>query len=506
MVLGSGGGMRLYIVFISGMILIMPSLLVCLLQFTIKGMLHSEVVNYTAKKVSTFAHVRELVIEDMFSTLPQSLDYECNISDVSLLRDPKYYNQFVRVLGIITSRARCSSSGVDLNNDVLAVVYKNDGDGIFILSTPQGGYEYIVALKSDKGLFYAILNNAWIDPMLAMICEGCFNVIVNAKVNNSYASIIKGDMKSPEWAHSVHQKGVHFNMSLTPTALLSTKIENWYNQYSYIISFLFGGICLFVYLFIYSHRQLSYKTLISKALENDEFVPYYQPIVDSSCTEIIGAEVLVRWVRANGEIVYPSSFINDVESDDRMLMMLTTKLIDRVCQDKQFIGHPDKLWFSINIGSKHFMSDDLLKYMSRIGEHSKGIAFEITERQPLHDLRVVASYVDALKDLGHKIKIDDFGVGYGGFSYLQEINVDAIKIDKMFIDTIGTGDVKIKVLESIISMAQEHNYEVIAEGVENAEQVRYLLSKNVRFIQGYYYSPPVNIDDFLDLIKVGMYK
>lgn len=498
--------MRLYIFFISCMIFIMPSLLVFLLQFTIKGMLHSEVVNYTAKKVSTFAHVRELVIEDMFNTLPQSLDYKCNISDVSLLRDPKYYNQFIRVLGIITSGARCSSSGVDLNNDVLAAIYNNDGDGSFILSTPQDGHEYIMAHKSDKGLFYAILNNAWIDPMLAMICEGCFNVIVNAKVNNSYASVIKGDMKSPAWAHSVHQEGAHFHMSLTPTTLLSAKVENWYNQYAYIISSLFGGILLFFYFIVFSHRQISYKVLISKALENDEFVPYYQPIVDSSCTKIIGAEVLVRWIRANGEVVYPSSFINDIESDDRMLMMLTTKLIDQVCQDKQRIGHQDKLWFSINIGSRHFMNDDLLNYMSRIGEYGKGIAFEITERQPLHDLRVVASYVDALKNLGHKIKIDDFGVGYGGFSYLQEIDVDAIKIDKMFVDTIGTDDVKIKVLESIISMAQENNYEIIAEGVENVDQVRYLLSKNVRFIQGYYYSPPVNIDDFLILIKVGICK
>lgn len=497
--------MRLYVIFISCVIFILPSLFMFIFNFSMKNALISEVVSFTAKKISAVAHARELAIEDMFNVLPNNLDYECGMNDLSLLRSEKYYNQFVRVLGVTTNHVRCSSNGVDLTYEKLVALYNGNGNGIFISSIPQGGNEYLVVHKSDKGLFYAILNNSWIDPMLSLICHDCFNVTVNAKVNDNYASVTKGNVKLAEWGHTVLQKGGHFNLLVTPTSLLSTNIEKWYNRYAYILSLLLGIISLFFcYIFLRSPR--SYKKLICAGLRNNEFVPYYQPVVDSYRNEIVGAEVLVRWVQPNGEIVYPSSFINDIESEDRMLMMLTTKLIDRVCQDKQFIDHQDKLWFSINIGSRHFMSNDLLNYMSRMGEHSKGIAFEITERQPLHDLRVAASYVDALKSLGHKIKIDDFGVGYGGFSYLQEINVDAIKVDKMFVDTIGTGDVKVKVLESIISMAQENNYEVIAEGVENVEQVRYLRSKNVRLIQGYYYSPPVNVNDLLTLINVGMCK
>lgn len=500
-----GGAMRLYIVFISCLIFIMPLLLIFIFQLPIKKNLITEVANFTAKKISTVAHAREMAIEDMFNVLPHSLDYDCSLNDLSLLRSPKYYNQFVRVLGVTTNNVHCSSSGVDLAYEMLTTHYKDGYNGMLIFSSPQGGNEYLVVHKSGKGFFYAILNNAWIDPILSIICHNCFNVTVNAKVNSSYASITKGSVKFAEWVDTVRQAGEYFNVSVTPTTLLSTNIDKWYNRYAYIISILLGCALLFGF-FIFSRSPRSYKDLINIGLRNDEFVPYYQPIVDSSSNEIIGAEVLVRWIHSNGEIILPSSFINEIESDYRMLMMLTTKLIDRVCQDKKLFGCKNKLWFSINIGAKHFMHDDLLNHMRLIGEIGNGICFEITERQPLHDVREVASYVDSLKNLGYKIKIDDFGVGYGGFSYLQEINIDAIKIDKMFIDTIGSNDVKIKVLESIISMAQENNYEIIAEGVENAEQISYLLSKKVNFIQGYYYSPPVNIDNFLILVKVGMCK
>ncbi|MCX6210845.1 MAG: EAL domain-containing protein, partial [Bacteroidetes bacterium] len=412
----------------------------------------TEAVNYTTKQLSTLAHSRELAIENMLRTLPQSLDYQCNNSDVSQLRDSKYYNKYIRVLGIITTNARCSSSGVDLYSSKLDYIYKKNANGLYIDSTSRGGSEYIVVHKSNKGLLYAILNNAWIDSVLSVLCDGCFSVTVHSNVNNSHASIFKGNKNLSIWGEAVSQQGEYFNALITPTELLSDKISSWYNRYAYLISLLLGGLLLFfiwiVFVFVFVKRPLSYEKLISTALKNNEFVPYYQPIVDSVRNEIIGAEVLVRWVRSDGEIIYPSSFIDYIESNDSMLLTLTTQLINQVCKDKNLITARNQLWFSINIGAKHFMSDDLLNHMKRIKGCSGGICFEITERQPLHNLNIVARYVDALKALGHKIKIDDFGIGYGGFSYLQEINVDAIKIDKIFIDTIGTNNMKI--LESII--------------------------------------------------------
>lgn len=495
--------MRLYFLFISSLVFIFPSLLAFIYQDSIKHVMMTEAVNYTNKQLSIFAHSRELAIEDMLRKLPQSLDYKCNNSDVYQLRDSKYYNQYIRVLGIITTNARCSSSGVDLYSSKVDYIYKRETNGLYIVSTPRGGSEYIVVHKSNKGLLYAILNNAWIDSVLSVLCDGCFSVTVHSNVNNSHASIFKGNKNHSIWGEAVSQQGEYFNALISPTELLSDEVSSWYNSYVYLVSLLLGGLLLFFIwiFFVFAKKPLSYEKLISAALKNNEFVPYYQPIVDSVRNEIIGAEVLVRWVRPDGEIIYPSSFIDYIESNDSMLLTLTTQLINQVCKDKNLITARNQLWFSINIGAKHFMSDDLLNHMNRIKGCSSGICFEITERQPLHNLHIVAGYVDALKALGHKIKIDDFGIGYGGFSYLQEINVDAIKIDKIFIDTIGTDDMKMKILESIISMASKNNYEIIAEGVEGVEQVKYLSSKNVNLIQGYYYSPPVSFDAFLILTK-----
>lgn len=495
--------MRFYLFCISFVVFILPTLLTFSFQVPIKNALMKEAVVYTAEQVTTFAHSREVAIEEMFKKLPLSLDYKCNIDDISKIREPKYYTLYIRMLGIITVDKSCSSSGFNYKSAELDSVYKQSRNGLYIFPTPHGGNEYVVAQKSDNGVLYAILNNSWIDQILVMICDGCFNVNIYSNIDNSRALIVKGHGERTVLVDGVNERGGHFNVFVSPTKLLLYKMSNWYHRFAYFISLIFGGVflCLWLCLFTFLRKPMSLKNTISKALDSKEFIPYYQPIIDSFNNEIIGAEILVRWVQPSGEVISPSSFINEIESDSKMLLQLTKQLIEQVCNDKQSVNYLSGLWFSINIGAQHFMSNDLLDYMNEMKDVSGGISFEITERQPLHDFGAVASYVDELKRLGHEIKIDDFGVGYGGFSYLQKINVDAIKIDKMFIDTIGTDDIKKKVLDSIIAMAIEHNYEIIAEGVENIEQVEYLSNKNVRLIQGYYYSAPVAFEDFLILIK-----
>ncbi|WP_244248698.1 EAL domain-containing protein, partial [Vibrio fluvialis] len=102
---------------------------------------------------------------------------------------------------------------------------------------------------------------------------------------------------------------------------------------------------------------------------------------------------------------------------------------------------------------------------------------------------------------GYQFKIDDFGTGYGGFSYLQKLQIDSIKIDKMFIDTIETTDVKRNILDSIIASARETDIEVIAEGVETQKQVEYLTQRGVYLIQGFVYFKPMPLAQVLQHLK-----
>ena len=104
-------------------------------------------------------------------------------------------------------------------------------------------------------------------------------------------------------------------------------------------------------------------------------------------------------------------------------------------------------------------------------------------------------------DLGMELKLDDAGTGYGGFSYIQELSISTLKIDKMFVDTIASDDLKGTLLESMISFARESHLGMIAEGVEEQNQVSYLQERNVFLIQGYVYAKPMPIEEFVDWVK-----
>ena len=104
-------------------------------------------------------------------------------------------------------------------------------------------------------------------------------------------------------------------------------------------------------------------------------------------------------------------------------------------------------------------------------------------------------------DLGMELKLDDAGTGYGGFSYIQELSISTLRIDKMFVDTIASDDLKGTLLESMISFARESHLGMIAEGVEEQNQVSYLQERNVFLIQGYVYAKPMPIEEFVDWVK-----
>ncbi|TON39394.1 EAL domain-containing protein, partial [Vibrio parahaemolyticus] len=126
------------------------------------------------------------------------------------------------------------------------------------------------------------------------------------------------------------------------------------------------------------------------------------------------------------------------------------------------------------------------------------IHFELTERIPVKDVEAAKKEILYLTNKGYKFKIDDFGTGYGGFSYLQDLGIRCLKVDKMFVDPIGSDDQKLKVLDSIVSAAMKAECEMIAEGVENRKQIEYLATHNIYLIQGYVYAKPEPIENIAE--------
>jgi sensor c-di-GMP phosphodiesterase-like protein len=244
---------------------------------------------------------------------------------------------------------------------------------------------------------------------------------------------------------------------------------------------------------------------IERALLANEFVPYFQPIVDIRTGRLRGAEVLIRWRKGNGTIEPPSSFIALAESSG-LILDLTRYLMRRVCQEAgPVLGLRPHLKVGFNLTARHFTNEEIVDDVRDIFRKSplrlSQIVFEVTERQPMENLTETRRIVAALQGLGALVAIDDVGTGHSGLSYMLKLGVDIIKIDKMFIDALGTDRNSNTIIGTLIDLAQNMRMDVVAEGVESFEQVVHLRELGVRAAQGFVFSPPLPCSAFLELVE-----
>jgi sensor c-di-GMP phosphodiesterase-like protein len=244
---------------------------------------------------------------------------------------------------------------------------------------------------------------------------------------------------------------------------------------------------------------------IERAMKAGEFVPYYQPIVDIRTGRLRGAEVLIRWRKADGSVVPPAAFIPLAESSG-LIIELTRLLMRRVCQEMATtLGRRPHVKIGFNLTAQHFADEEIVDDVRKIFRKSalrlSQLVLEVTERQPLENLTETRRVVAALQGLGVQVAIDDVGTGHSGLSYMLKLGVDIIKIDKMFIDSIGTDRNSNTIIETLIDLAHNMRMEVVAEGVESFEQVVHLREIGIRAAQGYVFAPPLPGASFMQLVE-----
>ncbi len=244
---------------------------------------------------------------------------------------------------------------------------------------------------------------------------------------------------------------------------------------------------------------------IERAIVAGEFIPYYQPIVDIRSGQLRGAEVLVRWRKPNGTLVLPGSFIPLAESSG-LIREMTRDLMRRVCVEAgAAIGCRPGLKISFNFAGQLFSDDSIVKDVRKIFSGSpiklSQVVLEVTERDPIENFTATRQTIAALQGLGVRIAIDDVGTGHSGLSYMLKLGVDIIKIDKMFVDAIGTDRNSTTIVETLVDLAHNMRMDVVAEGVENFEQVMHLRELGIRSAQGYVFAPPLPGSAFLQLIE-----
>jgi diguanylate cyclase (GGDEF)-like protein len=257
-----------------------------------------------------------------------------------------------------------------------------------------------------------------------------------------------------------------------------------------------------------SLELLAMETSLRQAIKNKEFLLYYQPKIDLTTRKIIGMEALVRWKTKKGELISPANFIPLAEENglivpiDKFVMQtgcLQNKIWQRACKEK--IG------VAINVSGAQFGQENFVKEVLTILKNTdldpQYLELEITETTIMTNPKRAVQNLNELKDVGIKISLDDFGTGYSSLSYLQRLPIDSLKIDISFIRNVANDPNDAAIVKTIITMAQNLNLRVIAEGVEDEYQFEFLRKHKCDAIQGYLFSPPVPAEEFFDLLTRG---
>ncbi|QDG77194.1 EAL domain-containing protein [Labrenzia sp. PHM005] len=241
------------------------------------------------------------------------------------------------------------------------------------------------------------------------------------------------------------------------------------------------------------------------AIRNGEFIPYYQPVMDIETKRVRGCEVLMRWRRPNGVIVSPGQFMAYAEANGHIFDM--TRHMMRVSSEEvgKLYGENPDFKLSINLFAGHFLDREIVADIKSIFENSEisyqQIVVEVTERYPLEDMDLARKIMAEMQALGVRVALDDVGTGHGGMAYLQKLGVDIIKIDKMFIDSISSDDNSTTIVDSMVELADNLGMGIIAEGVEEEEQIDRLMELGVTAAQGYYFAQPMPAKEFIEFAE-----
>lgn len=235
------------------------------------------------------------------------------------------------------------------------------------------------------------------------------------------------------------------------------------------------------------------------ALENNEFILYYQPLLCLKTNACSGVEVLLRWKKKDGSIINPEKFV-DVSVESGLIGPMTQWILRTAC-------HQLKCWrdsglhvqhIAVNITAPYLIDAKFVDFIKQVlhEENLSGdsLELEITENTLIEDIENTQLVINSLKQLGVKVTIDDFGTGYSSFNYLKRFYFDRIKIDQSFVSDIFRSQSDLAIVKAIIAVGKSLDVKLLAEGIESAEQQQILTDLGCDEIQGFYYCRPNSVE------------
>jgi EAL domain-containing protein (putative c-di-GMP-specific phosphodiesterase class I) len=246
--------------------------------------------------------------------------------------------------------------------------------------------------------------------------------------------------------------------------------------------------------------------MLREAIKHKQLKPFIQPIVNGMDGRIVGGEVLVRWEHPKRGFIPPDTFISVAEQTG-LIKEVTAICFSEVERSLQEQTLPEGLYLCFNVSAVNFQDDEIAtlctRFQSRLKRINARVVLEITERAAIDNTPQTVTVTRNLRQLGVLFSLDDFGTGHANYSYLQQFRPDFIKVDKIFTANVGTNAASALVVKNMISLAREFNCHIIAEGVENIHQLQVLKALGIDIFQGYYFSRPMSVDDYIQKCKVA---
>jgi sensor c-di-GMP phosphodiesterase-like protein len=403
----------------------------------------------------------------------------------------------------------CTDSGVQTQQHVIASVAAADRDIMLELVRIGEGSGRLLRVRkvgqADKPSIAAVIPAALLLPQVSLR---------GSRLNGAVRLIMPGGVVIGETgAEDPEQEQRHDRLRSQPYGLTVTASlpaggliadQDALRRIAMLVT---GVTAIVILLFaVRRARQPAGGTAeLAKAILADEFVPYYQPVVDIQTGKLLGAEVLVRWKRADGSFIEPAAFVALIESSG-LSLDLTRSLMRRVRDDiGAAIGKRPRVTIAFNVAPQHFDDAMIINDIGTIFDNSQikltQIVLELTERHRIDNLTAMRRTIAALQGMGCKVAIDDVGTGHSGLSYILKLGVDIIKIDKVFVHALSSEGHSKTIIETLIDLAKNMRMEIVAEGVEDFDQVTYLRERGIAAAQGYVFAPPLPASSFLQLLE-----
>jgi diguanylate cyclase (GGDEF)-like protein len=254
-------------------------------------------------------------------------------------------------------------------------------------------------------------------------------------------------------------------------------------------------------------KYLQLENDLRRAIEREEFSINYQPIVEIESGNLKGFEALLAWNHPTRGAVYPDEFI-PIAEETGLILPIGTWVLNETCNLisswQQIYPQNPPLDVSVNMSSRQF-KPNLIKTLENIIKKTKitpgSLCLEITESIIMENSREASQLLAKLREMNIKVYIDDFGTGYSSLSYLNEFQIDALKIDRSFVSRMNNEKQSYEIAKAIVDLAHNLNLHVIAEGVEQEEQLEIIKSFKCQYAQGYFYSVPIEQEKVVSFLS-----